>query len=359
MSAETPPTGPARDGGNGDWQAANEHHLAASLAWLRLVLSQQAGTALELPVPAMAALPAPPRRRRWWLFGSGEHGAQEPTTPRKALPAVSSVTGDEIAAAAADRSQAAGASPPPALETLADRFGLSDFERDVVLLCAAMDLDPGTAARCARAHGDPALAFPTFALALQVLPGAAWDALSPQGRLRHWQLVEITPVQGQPLITSPLRADERIVNYIKGLNDLDERIDVLVTAAPETGAAGDELPPTLERAVIDVLARWRSAAARRGRPGHPASRAGRPGKAGRRGPGSRRRRSRAAPASRSSLFPRSRAELETLARLWHRESVLLPIALYLDAQELDGDADARGARTLRQPERRRIPRRDT
>src|SRR5260221_4499869 len=35
------------------------------------------------------------------------------------------------------------------------------------------------------------------------------------------------------------------------------------------------------------------------------------------------------------LLPPVSPDLETLARLWHRESLLLPLALYLDAQELD------------------------
>ena len=79
MSALAPSTDPAGDGGNGEWHAANERYLAASLAWLRLVLSRQAGTALELPVPTVAALPAPPpRRRRWRLTGRARRARTSP-----------------------------------------------------------------------------------------------------------------------------------------------------------------------------------------------------------------------------------------------------------------------------------------
>src|SRR5262249_2909167 len=35
-------------------------------------------------------------------------------------------------------------------------------------------------------------------------------------------------------------------------------------------------------------------------------------------------------------LPVQRTEIETLARLWQREGVLLPVALYLDAENLDG-----------------------
>jgi hypothetical protein len=53
----------------------------------------------------------------------------------------------------------------------------------------------------------------------------------------------------------------------------------------------------------------------------------------------------------AELLPQQAAELETLARLWHRESVLLPLALFLDAHEYDapsrsGEAPAPAAAPL-------------
>ena len=64
--------------------------------------------------------------------------------------------GDEADARAA----AAGAEPwpdrlpPAALDAVAHAFGLSPFERDVLVLCAAVELDGGVAGLCAAAHGD-------------------------------------------------------------------------------------------------------------------------------------------------------------------------------------------------------------
>jgi hypothetical protein len=43
------------------------------------------------------------------------------------------------------------------------------------------------------------------------------------------------------------------------------------------------------------------------------------------------------------LLPTRAEELETLARLWRRESILLPVALYIDAHELGSDHRADGA----------------
>ena len=56
--------------------------------------------------------------------------------------------------------------PPPALEQLCTVFGLSSFERDVLLLCAGMELDASFPALCAAAQGDSKRTYPTFILSL-------------------------------------------------------------------------------------------------------------------------------------------------------------------------------------------------
>src|SRR5262249_62212616 len=65
-----------------------------------------------------------------------------------------------------DPDSAAFQAAPPALERVATVFGLSSFERDVLLLCAGMELDPEFGALCAAAQGGSRQACPTFALAL-------------------------------------------------------------------------------------------------------------------------------------------------------------------------------------------------
>ncbi|TXL69796.1 hypothetical protein FHP25_37600 [Vineibacter terrae] len=51
--------------------------------------------------------------------------------------------------------------PCGALAVLGDRFGLSAFEREIVLLCAAAELDPSIPAACALAQKEPQRAYPT------------------------------------------------------------------------------------------------------------------------------------------------------------------------------------------------------
>src|SRR5213079_1147006 len=120
-------------------------------------------------------------------------------------------------------------------------------------LCAAMELDTRIAGLCARAQRDPGKAYPTFALALTLFEQPAWDSMAPERPLRYWQLIETGQAGAQPLIASALRADERIVNYIKGLNYLDDRLaPSLIELAPAN--PGDRLPPSQAAAAATIAA---------------------------------------------------------------------------------------------------------
>ena len=225
---------------------------------------------------------------------------------------------------------------PSALAVLGDRLGLSAFERDILLLCAAMELDTRIASLCARAQDDANKPFPTFALALAMFDEPAWDALSPTGALRYWRLIEVNQGGAQPLTGSALRADERIVNYLKGLNQLDERISSFLTPF-ETDAGAAELAPSQTRVVESILRQWARMKQTASLPvvellgGDPISKQLLAQKA-------------AAELDRNlcrlsiDLLPAAAAELETLGRLWQRESRLLPLALYLDGDEADAAA---------------------
>lgn len=107
----------------------------------------------------------------------------------------------------------------PALERLALIFGLTPFERDVLVLCAGMELEATWAPLCAQAQGDPQRNYPTPALALQCLSHPHWSAFTPTAPLRYWQLIQVG--NGSTLSTSPLRLDEPILHYLLGLNVLD------------------------------------------------------------------------------------------------------------------------------------------
>jgi hypothetical protein len=125
-----------------------------------------------------------------------------------------------------------------ALDTLSTIFELSDFERDVLLLCAGVELDARLAALCARAHGDARRVHPTFGLALAALDQPHWSALSPARPLRRWRLIEVG--SAETLTSAALRIDERVLHYLTGLRNLDDRLAELVQVVP----APDMLVPS-------------------------------------------------------------------------------------------------------------------
>jgi hypothetical protein len=219
------------------------------------------------------------------------------------------------------------------LDILGARLGLSLFERSVLLLCAAMELDTRIAGLCARAQDDPAKPFPTFALALALFDDPSWDVLSPERPLRYWRLIEIIQSGAQTLTTSALRADERIVNYLKGLNYLDDRFSALL-APTDLPTTITDLAPSQDDVVEAILRRWQQAAQTGPLPvlqllgPDPISKQ----LVAQHAAAQLNRRLYRLPVE---LLPSGPADLETLARLWQRESWLLPLALYLDADEME------------------------
>jgi hypothetical protein len=232
----------------------------------------------------------------------------------------------------------------PALLLLAGALGLSAFERDLLLLCAAAEFDSSFSALFAKAQGDPTRTSPTFALALSVLDDPAWDALSPERPLRYWKLIEISQPGAQALTVSALRADERIVNYIKGLNYLDDRLAPYVVAI-ESGQVSAELPASQHALRDMIVAQWRHAPVGALLPLLQLLGTDAGGKQliACEAAGEMRRRLYRMPVD---SLPAQASDLEQLASLWQRESLLLPIALYLDAQEIDA-SDAQAATVRR------------
>ena len=321
------------------WQQNNDNYLAAALTWLHLLLDEQIRSLSR----NKQALDTPLDGGKWWQRGRPES---------KKLSSSRELTTD-IKQAGTAMSEAAATDPPPALLILSQRFGLSSFEQELLLLCTAMELDTRFASLCALAQDAPQRPYPTFALAMALFADPAWDSLSPERPLRYWRLIEINQPGAQPLTTSPIRADERILNYIKGLNYLDDRFTPLLVPF-EVTPTDDDLPPSQQTAVDIIIGRLRYAA-----------NDGPPPVMQIVGIDSLSQQLAAQHAAAAlnlhisrlpvELLPTQPAELETLARLWQRENVLLPVALYLDAHQHDDQTAQQkegGSPTMRSPLRR-------
>src|SRR6266702_4077214 len=225
------------------WQESNARYLSLALAWLRLRLERHAqqwqSSEIMPPAPEPARAPQPQRQ------GFLKRTPPEPARPAPiALPkAATSVTDEQIAQKASEMADAESQGDAPSgLVILSKRLGLSRFEQEVLLLCIAMELDTRIATLCARAQDDASRLYPTFALALALFDNPAWDVLSPERPLRYFRLLEVHQPGGQSLTASALRADERIVNYLKGLNYLDDRLGLLLGPLSPEAAAGPLAP---------------------------------------------------------------------------------------------------------------------
>jgi hypothetical protein len=130
--------------------------------------------------------------------------------------------------------------PPAAIDQLSVCFGLSEFERQIVLLAAGIEMDSTLAALCTDAMGRERRAGGAirFALALGILDDPHWSALAPAGPLRRHRLIELET--GQGLTAAALRIDERILHYLAGVNRLDARLEALLRTRTYPPRIADE-----------------------------------------------------------------------------------------------------------------------
>jgi hypothetical protein len=107
----------------------------------------------------------------------------------------------------------------PLAATVAAAFGLSGFERDLLVLCAGVELDGQLAGawRCAVGVSD---ACPLTARdALRLLPGGGWSTFDRTAPLFRWHLLE--RADADTFAARPLRVSERVLLFLTGHNALD------------------------------------------------------------------------------------------------------------------------------------------
>ena len=293
------------------WEKNNEAYLSSALTWLRLGLTQLAGeeslaSRIQVPDPGGES---PGALSQESLFSNDGRGVMQART---------------------DMDAAAQGDPPPAAIILGSKFGLSHFELDILLLCAGLEFDTRMADLCARAQGNPNRPYPTFALAMTLFDEPAWEALSPERPLRRWHLIEINQPGAQPLTTSALRADERIVSYLKGLNYLDDRLEPFLWPFKHADRSVN-LPPSQQSLADRIVHRLNRGAGDQSLPLVQLV-----------GPDGLSKQLVANYVAEqlglhlyrlpADMLPTGTAELERFIRLWERETILLPVALYVDAK---------------------------
>ena len=139
---------------------------------------------------------------------------------------------------------------PAALDVITEMFNLSTFEQNVLLMSAGIELDSNFAKIFASIKDDLRNPYPSFSIALSILPDAHWSALSPNAPLRYWRLIEIG--NDNLLTNSSLRIDERVLNYLAGVSHIDERLSGYVEPLFLEG----DLVPSHQKLVEQIISIW-------------------------------------------------------------------------------------------------------
>ncbi|HEY0100568.1 MAG TPA: ATP-binding protein [Pyrinomonadaceae bacterium] len=242
-----------------NWHEANQRYLMARLAFVRDALKRHAarhsiagGAGGEGWTRAQASETNRAPDEATWKVASPADAPQEVVLREDASQEVAASEGAEDETERRLREAAEALPAPAALDSLCEAFGLSPFERDVLLMCAGMELDATFAPLCAAAQGNANRVHPTFGLALAALPEAHWNAITPDAALRRWRLVEVWQNEGT-LAQSGLRIDERVLHYLTGISYLDERLRGLVEPVP----LEHDLPPSQFALVEGITHFWR------------------------------------------------------------------------------------------------------
>ncbi len=219
-------------------------------------------------------------------------------------------------------------SSPPALDVLCRQFGLSSFERDILLLCAGVELESSFLSLLASLQGSATRSYPTFSLALAALNDPHWSALTPASPLRRWHLIEVEA--GMSLTSSLLRIDERVLHYLAGVQHLDERLAGMITpveshleAVPSHRVLAEKLAsawsrfegtsrlPVIQLCGDDIQAKRSIASCACSILGMNLY------------------------SLSARLIPSAPGDLDIMIRLLERDSVLSSMALYLDCEDID------------------------
>jgi hypothetical protein len=225
--------------------------------------------------------------------------------------------------------------PPAAIDSLSEMFELSEFERDLLLLCAGVEMDAALAARCAATNSHARRSDVTFSLAMAALPNPHWSALAPSGPLRRFRLIELEP--GHGVTSAPLRIDERILHYLAGVNRLDQRLESILYCKSQSGWLAEEhwrlvtetIQPAFDQPSASTVLHFcgDDVAGQEGIAALVANRAG----------------GHQLFVLRLEDTPAAGAELDLFLQLWTREARLLPGSLLL---QWEGDTPSPPARIL-------------
>jgi len=150
----------------------------------------------------------------------------------------------------------------PRVAHLAKVFELNAFEQEVLLICLAPELDLRYERLFAYLQDDVTRKRPTVDLIMRLLDGTIEgrlqirQSLSPDGKLFRERLLALgDEAAGQwPLLSRPLRLDDRVASYLLGSDIRDLRVEHCTRLyAPPDAAAREDLPLPIETQLVHHL----------------------------------------------------------------------------------------------------------
>jgi hypothetical protein len=222
----------------------------------------------------------------------------------------------------------------PPLARLCVGLNLTPFDRDLLLLCGAVQMNPALLASTAGAvRGHP-----TFALAFALFGESSWAGMAPDGPLQRYRLILAEP--DEFLLRAPLRIDEVVFSYLLNGAASDARVRDLIESVP----VPTFLPRSHERIAERIVSLWRA--------GAPAAAAGVVQLSGEDPTAPSAIAARACDLHgvrlamiRSADVPNTAGDRAGVARLWEREHAMSSAVLYLDLCD-DGPETSRAALEL-------------
>lgn len=239
------------------WFEANRSYLWTHVSWLRLILHRRVLWLRQQwkhdPLQNYQGQVISDIQADWLLAGEDYLAERKFYNEEKGAKEVTRAM-DETAGELEKQSNAMlEAGMPAALDVLTQIFGLSSFDRNILMLCLAPEIDPAFERLYAYVQDDILRKYVTFHLALSLFAADPDSELFlkhgflPEAPLFKFELVhrENPSHLSYNQASSPLRIDPRIADYLQGINRLDERVADILKPLPRV----ESLTPSYEEIV--------------------------------------------------------------------------------------------------------------
>ncbi|MHC4086016.1 MAG: ATP-binding protein [Planctomycetota bacterium] len=231
---------------------------------------------------------------------------------------------------------------PAALDTLTQIFGLNSFDRAILMLCLAPEIDPAFERLYAYIQDEVPRKYITVHLALSLFTterengSGLRQSFLPEAPLFRFKLIEREHSTQLSIgwNSGPLRINPRIADYLQGINRLDERVADFLKPVPPV----ESLPQSYQE-IVDKLRHLIETNEKRFSP--TAINLTGSGITGKRNVSSR-----LCEVLRIELYRLNLKQLQAsgiqghdIAPVLERECLLLPAAIFIDASELEDNND--------------------